>query len=79
MLGAQAMISIASTRHMTAWNVAAPAQLEDANLVAAALSITDSLAGLANRAPASTVLRSECADRAGQPLTVIDVDYFKIQ
>ena len=84
MLGAQAMISIASARlHDSLERRVAErtAQLEDANRKLATLSITDGLTGLANRRHFDDVLRSECARamRAGQPLSVImlDVDYFK--
>ena len=84
MLGAQAMISIASARlHDSLEQRVAErtAQLEDANRKLATLSITDGLTGLANRRHFDDVLRAECnrASRAGQPLAVImlDVDYFK--
>jgi diguanylate cyclase (GGDEF)-like protein len=84
MLGAQAMISIASARlHDSLEQRVAErtAQLEDANRKLATLSITDGLTGLANRRHFDEVLRAECA-RAGrlrQPLAVImlDVDHFK--
>ena len=84
MLGAQAMISIASARlHDSLERRVAERteQLEDANRKLATLSITDGLTGLANRRHFDDVLRSEHArsTRAGQPLSVImlDVDYFK--
>jgi len=84
MLGAQAMISIASARlHDSLEQRVAErtAQLEEANRQLAALSITDSLTGLANRRHFDDVLRAECAraTRSRQPLAVImlDVDYFK--
>lgn len=84
MLGAQAMISIASARlHDSLERRVAERteQLEDANRKLAILSITDGLTGLANRRHFDDVLRSEHARsmRAGQPLSLImlDVDYFK--
>ena len=84
MLGAQAMISIASARlHDSLERRVAERteQLEDANRKLATLSITDGLTGLANRRHFDDVLRSEHARsmRTGQPLSVImlDVDYFK--
>ena len=84
MLGAQAMISIASARlHDSLERRVAERteQLEDANRKLATLSITDGLTGLANRRHFDDVLRSEHARsmRAGQPLSLImlDVDYFK--
>ncbi|OBV36841.1 diguanylate cyclase domain-containing protein [Janthinobacterium psychrotolerans] len=84
MLGAQAMISIASARlHDSLERRVAERteQLEAANRQLATLSITDGLTGLANRRHFDDVLRSEHArsTRAGQPLSVImlDVDYFK--
>lgn len=84
MLGAQAMISIASARlHDSLERRVAErtAQLEDANRKLATLSITDGLTGLANRRHFDEVLRTECAraGRLGQPLAVImlDVDHFK--
>jgi diguanylate cyclase (GGDEF)-like protein len=84
MLGAQAMISIASARmHDSLEQRVAErtAQLEDANRKLATLSITDSLTGLANRRRFDEVLDLECARaaRAGQPLAVVmlDVDHFK--
>lgn len=84
MLGAQAMISIASARlHDSLEQRVAErtAQLEEANRKLATLSITDSLTGLANRRHFDEVLRAECARvaRLGQPLAVVmlDVDHFK--
>lgn len=84
MLGAQAMISIASARlHDSLEQRVAErtAQLEDANRKLATLSITDGLTGLANRRHFDEVLRAECARvaRLGQPLAVVmlDVDHFK--
>jgi diguanylate cyclase (GGDEF)-like protein len=84
MLGAQAMISIASARlHDSLEQRVAErtAQLEEANRQLATLSITDGLTGLANRRHFDDVLRAECAraTRSHQPLAVImlDVDYFK--
>jgi diguanylate cyclase (GGDEF)-like protein len=84
MLGAQAMISIASARlHDSLEQRVAErtAQLEDANRKLATLSTTDGLTGLANRRHFDEVLRAECARaaRARQPLALImlDVDYFK--
>jgi diguanylate cyclase (GGDEF)-like protein len=84
MLGAQAMISIASARlHDSLERRVAErtAQLEDANRKLATLSTTDGLTGLANRRHFDEVLRTECARaaRVGLPLAVImlDVDYFK--
>jgi diguanylate cyclase (GGDEF)-like protein len=84
MLGAQAMISIASARlHDSLEQRVAErtAQLEDANRKLATLSITDGLTGLANRRRFDEVLGAECARaaRAGQALAVImlDVDHFK--
>ena len=84
MLGAQAMISIASARlHDSLEQRVAErtAQLEDANRQLATLSITDGLTGLSNRRHFDDVLRTECARamRSNQPLAVImlDVDYFK--
>jgi diguanylate cyclase (GGDEF)-like protein len=84
MLGAQAMISIASARlHDSLEQRVAErtAQLEEANRQLATLSITDGLTGLANRRHFDDVLRAECAraTRSSQPLAVImlDVDYFK--
>jgi diguanylate cyclase (GGDEF)-like protein len=84
MLGAQAMISIASARlHDSLEQRVAErtAQLEEANRKLATLSITDGLTGLANRRRFDEVLRAECARvaRLGQPLAVVmlDVDYFK--
>jgi diguanylate cyclase (GGDEF)-like protein len=84
MLGAQAMISIASARlHDSLEQRVAErtAQLEDANRKLATLSITDGLTGLANRRRFDEVLRTECARaaRTRQPLALImlDVDYFK--
>jgi diguanylate cyclase (GGDEF)-like protein len=84
MLGAQAMISIASARlHDSLEQRVAErtAQLEDANRKLATLSTTDGLTGLANRRHFDEVLRTECARaaRLRQPLAVImlDVDYFK--
>jgi diguanylate cyclase (GGDEF)-like protein len=84
MLGAQAMISIASARlHDSLEQRVAErtAQLEDANRKLATLSITDALTGLGNRRHFDEVLGAECA-RAGrlkQPLAVmmLDVDLFK--
>jgi len=84
MLGAQAMISIASARlHDSLEQRVAErtAQLEEANRKLATLSITDGLTGLANRRHFDEVLRAECARvaRLGQPLAVVmlDVDHFK--
>jgi diguanylate cyclase (GGDEF)-like protein len=84
MLGAQAMISIASARlHDSLEQRVAErtAQLEDANRKLATLSITDGLTGLANRRRFDEVLAAECARaaRLQQPLAVImlDVDHFK--
>jgi diguanylate cyclase (GGDEF)-like protein len=84
MLGAQAMISIASARlHDSLEQRVAErtAQLEDANRKLATLSITDGLTGLANRRHFDEVLAAECARaaRLQQPLAVImlDVDHFK--
>jgi diguanylate cyclase (GGDEF)-like protein len=84
MLGAQAMISIASARlHDSLEQRVAErtAQLEDANRKLATLSITDGLTGLANRRHFDEVLGAECARaaRLKQPLSVImlDVDHFK--
>jgi diguanylate cyclase (GGDEF)-like protein len=84
MLGAQAMISIASARlHDSLERRVAErtAQLEDANRKLAILSTTDGLTGLANRRHFDEVLRSAAARAApdGQPLAVImlDVDHFK--
>jgi diguanylate cyclase (GGDEF)-like protein len=84
MLGAQAMISIASARlHDSLEQRVAErtAQLEDANRKLATLSITDGLTGLANRRRFDEVLRTECARaaRLRHPLALImlDVDYFK--
>lgn len=83
-LGAQAMISIASAKlHDSLEERVAErtAQLEEANRKLATLSITDGLTGLANRRRFDEYLRSESvrAARTGQPLAVImlDVDYFK--
>jgi len=84
MLGAQAMVSIASARlHDSLEQRVAErtAQLEDANRKLAALSITDGLTGLANRRHFDDVLRTECARaaRLEQPLALVmlDVDHFK--
>jgi diguanylate cyclase (GGDEF)-like protein len=84
MLGAQAMISIASARlHDSLEQRVAErtAQLEDANRKLATLSTTDGLTGLANRRHFDEVLRTECARaaRMGQTLALVmlDVDYFK--
>jgi diguanylate cyclase (GGDEF)-like protein len=84
MLGAQAMISIASARlHDSLEQRVAErtAQLEDANRKLATLSITDGLTGLANRRRFDEVLGAECARaaRLRQPIAVImlDVDQFK--
>jgi diguanylate cyclase (GGDEF)-like protein len=84
MLGAQAMISIASARlHDSLEQRVAErtAQLEDANRKLAALSTTDGLTGVANRRRFDEVLRSECARAARQKrplaLVMLDVDYFK--
>ena len=84
MLGAQAMISIASARLHDSLEqrvLERTAQLEEANRKLAALSITDGLTGLSNRRHVDEVLRAECAraTRLGQPLAVIllDVDHFK--
>jgi diguanylate cyclase (GGDEF)-like protein len=84
MLGAQAMISIASARlHDSLERRVAErtAQLEDANRKLATLSATDGLTGLANRRHFDEALRSEFAraTRTGQTLALImlDVDHFK--
>jgi diguanylate cyclase (GGDEF)-like protein len=84
MLGAQAMISIASARlHDSLEQRVAErtAQLEDANRKLATLSTTDGLTGLANRRHFDEVLRTECARaaRVKQPLALVmlDVDHFK--
>jgi len=84
MLGAQAMISIASARlHDSLEQRVAErtAQLEEANRKLATLSITDGLTGLANRRRFDEVLRTECARgaRLKQALAVVmlDVDHFK--
>ena len=84
MLGAQAMISIASARLHDSLErrvLERTTQLEEANRKLATLSITDGLTGLSNRRHVDEVLRTECAraTRLGQPLAVIllDVDHFK--
>ena len=84
MLGAQAMISIASARLHDSLELRVAertAQLEDANRKLATLSATDGLTGLANRRHFDQVLHGEWAraTRVGQPLAVImlDVDHFK--
>ena len=84
MLGAQAMISIASARlHDSLEQRVAErtAQLEDANRKLATLSITDGLTGLANRRHFDDMLRTEFARamRSSLPLAVVmlDVDHFK--
>lgn len=84
MLGAQAMISIASARlhdNLERRVAERTLQLEEANRKLATLSITDGLTALANRRHFDEVLRREQARalRAGQPLAAImlDVDHFK--
>ena len=84
MLGAQAMISIASARLHDSLELRVAertAQLEEANRQLATLSNTDGLTGLANRRHFDAVLRAECAraQRVGLPCAVmmLDVDYFK--
>ncbi|WP_296950513.1 diguanylate cyclase [uncultured Massilia sp.] len=84
MLGAQAMISIASARLHDGLErrvAERTAQLEEANRKLATLSATDGLTGLANRRRVDEALRAECARavRLGQSLAVVmvDVDHFK--